>query len=53
MRRSTDHLTDRRIRSLKAAEGQRVEVMDGGAPGAVPGLASWKAFSRVRSGPTW
>jgi integrase len=34
MRRSTDYLTDRRIRSLKA-EGQQYEVTDG----AVPGLA--------------
>jgi integrase len=34
MRRSTDHLTDRRIRSLKAApEGQRTELMDGAVPG--------------------
>lgn len=32
MRRSTDHLTDRRIRSLKA-EGERVELMDGAVPG--------------------
>jgi integrase len=37
MRRSTDYLTDRRIRSLKAQE-QQYEVTDGGAPGAVPGL---------------
>ncbi|HEV8579569.1 MAG TPA: tyrosine-type recombinase/integrase [Thermoanaerobaculia bacterium] len=34
MRRSTDHLTDRRIRSLKAEE-QQYEMTDG----AVPGLA--------------
>src|SRR6187549_3290524 len=32
MRRSTDSLTERRIRSLKAA-GQRVELMDGAVPG--------------------
>jgi integrase len=32
MRRSTDYLTDRRIRTLKA-EGQRVELMDGAVPG--------------------
>src|SRR5215203_6766954 len=38
MRRSTDYLTDRRIRSLKAQE-QQYEVTDGGAPGAVAGLA--------------
>jgi integrase len=38
MRRSTDYLTDRRIRSLKAQE-QQYEVTDGGSPGAVPGLA--------------
>jgi integrase len=34
MRRSTDFLTDRRIRALKAtAGGRRVEVMDGAVPG--------------------
>ena len=45
MRRSTDHLTDRRIRALKA-EGERVELMDGAVPGlgirALPtGRKSW------------
>jgi integrase len=45
MRRSTDQLTDRRIRSLKA-EGERVELMDGAVPGlglrALPtGRKSW------------
>jgi hypothetical protein len=38
MRRSTDYLTDRRVRSLKAQE-QQYEVTDGGSPSAVPGLA--------------
>ena len=33
MRRSSDHLTDRGIRSFKALEGKRVEVMDGAVPG--------------------
>ena len=38
MRRSTDYLTDRRVRSLKAQE-QQYEVTDGGSPSSVPGLA--------------
>jgi integrase len=33
MRRSSDHLTDRGIRSFKALEGKRVELMDGAVPG--------------------
>lgn len=45
MRRSTDYLTDRRIRALKA-EGERIELMDGAVPGlgirALPtGRKSW------------
>jgi integrase len=45
MRRSTRHLTDRRISSLKAV-GERVELMDGAVPGlglrALPtGRKSW------------
>ncbi len=45
MRRSTDFLTDRRIRTLKA-EGERVELMDGAVPGlgirvAPTGRKSW------------
>ncbi|HSS52107.1 MAG TPA: tyrosine-type recombinase/integrase [Thermoanaerobaculia bacterium] len=38
MRRSTDYLTDRRIRSLKA-DGHQYEVTDGGSPSAVAGLS--------------
>jgi hypothetical protein len=43
--RSTDHLTDRRIRSLKATE-QQYEVTDGAVPGLAPpclptGSKSW------------
>jgi integrase len=33
MRRSSDHLTDRGIRSFKALEGKRAELMDGAVPG--------------------
>ena len=32
-RRSSDHLTDRGIRSFKALEGKRVELMDSAVPG--------------------